>query len=89
VSHYSKQRELKFSSSSQNFIQALHPPLKERVANALLDIAINPRSGKALKGDLKGNYSYRVGDWRVIYSVEKTFVYIKDIRHRREVYRRR
>ncbi len=89
MSQYSKPRELKFSSSSQNFIQSLHPPLKERVANALLDIAIDPRSGKALKGDLKGNYSYRVGDWRVIYTIEKTFVYIKDIRHRREVYRRK
>lgn len=86
---HSKQRELKFSSSSQSFIHALHPPLKERIANALLDIAINPQSGKPLKGDLKGNYSHRVGDWRIIYSIEKSFVYIKDIRHRREVYRRK
>lgn len=89
MSQYSKQRELKLSSSSQDFIQSLHPPLKERVANALLGVAIDPRSGKALKGDLKGNYSYRVGDWRIIYSIEKTFVYVKDIRHRREAYRRR
>lgn len=89
MSQYSKQRELKFSSSSQSFVQALHPPLKERIANALLDIATDPRSGKALKGDLKGNYSYRVGDWRIIYGIEKSFIYIKDIRHRREVYRRK
>lgn len=89
MSQHSRSCELKFSSSSQSFIQALHPPLKERIANALLDIASDPRSGKALKGDLKGNYSYRVGDWRIIYTIEKAFIYIKDIRHRREVYRRK
>ena len=84
----STSHELKFSASALRFIQSLHPPLKERIANALLEIAREPQTGKPLKGDLKGNYSYRVGDWRVIYSIEKTFVYIKDIRHRREVYRR-
>jgi mRNA interferase RelE/StbE len=84
-----RSRELKFSASALSFVQDLHPPLKERIANALLELARDPRAGKPLKGDLKGNYSYRVGDWRIIYSLEKTFVYIKDIRHRREVYRRK
>jgi mRNA-degrading endonuclease RelE of RelBE toxin-antitoxin system len=42
-----------------------------------------------LKGDLKGNYSHRVGDWRIVYSLEKSSVYVKDIRHRREAYRRK
>jgi mRNA interferase RelE/StbE len=82
-------RPLQFSSPAQKFIAELHPPLQARVENALLEIASEPRSGKALKGDLKGNFSYRVGDWRIIYSLEKTFVYVKDIRHRREVYRRK
>jgi mRNA-degrading endonuclease RelE of RelBE toxin-antitoxin system len=85
----SKSHELKFSVSALRFIQDLHPPLKERIANALLEIARKPRAGKPLKGDLKGNSSYRAGDWRVIYSLGKSLVYIKDIRHRREVYRRK
>jgi|WetSurMetagenome_2_1015567.scaffolds.fasta_scaffold1586864_1 mRNA interferase RelE/StbE len=84
----SKSHELKFSASALRFIQDLHPPLKERVANALLELAREPQAGKPLKGDLKGNYSYRIGDWRVIYTIEKAGVYIKDLRHRREVYRR-
>ncbi len=81
--------ELRFSSSAQKFIAALHPPLKQRILNALLEIAANTRMGKPLKGDLKGNFSHRVGDWRIIYSIEKTFVFVKDIRHRRDVYRKR
>jgi mRNA interferase RelE/StbE len=82
-------RPLRFSSSAQKFIGDLHPPLQARIENALLEIANDPRIGKPLKGDLKGNYSQRVGDWRSVYSIEKSFVYVKDIRHRREVYRRR
>ncbi len=69
-------------------MEDFHPPFRTRIENALLEIAENPRSGKALKGELKGNYSYRVGDWRILYSIEKSFLYVKDIRHRREVYRR-
>lgn len=82
-------RPLRFSSSAQNFIAGVHPPLQARIENALLEIAANPRVGKPLKGDLKGNYSQRVGDWRIVYSIEKSFVYVKDIRHRREVYRQK
>jgi mRNA interferase RelE/StbE len=82
-------RPLQFSSAAQKFITDLHPPLQARIENALLEIAANPRMGKPLKGDLKSNYSHRVGDWRIIYSLEKSFVYVKDIRHRREVYRQK
>jgi mRNA interferase RelE/StbE len=80
---------LQFSSSVRKFAAELHEPLQARIENALLVIASNPRAGKPVKGDLKGNFSYRVGDWRIVYSLEKSFIYVKDIRHRREVYRRK
>jgi mRNA interferase RelE/StbE len=82
-------RPLQFSSSARKFAEELHEPLQARIESALLEIANNPRAGKLLKGNLKGNYSCRVGDWRIVYSLEKNFIYIKDIRHRREVYRRK
>jgi mRNA-degrading endonuclease RelE of RelBE toxin-antitoxin system len=80
---------LAFSSPARKFITALHPPLKQRIENALLEIANDSRIGKSLKGDLEGYYSHRIGDWRIIYSIEKDFIFVKDIRHRRDVYRRR
>lgn len=42
-----------------------------------------------LKGKFKGRYKLRVGDWRVVYSLEHTpqVVTIYAIRHRSEVYK--
>ena len=50
---------------------------------------MDPLLGKPLKGELADSYSYHVGDWRVIYSFDKTFVTFEVIRHRREVYQRK
>lgn len=43
---------------------------------------------KALKGDLAGYYRYRIGDYRVIYSVEEELVQVLVITivHRGEAY---
>jgi mRNA interferase RelE/StbE len=43
---------------------------------------------KALKGDFAGYYRYRIGDYRVIYSVEEELVNILVIKilHRSEAY---
>jgi mRNA interferase RelE/StbE len=42
-----------------------------------------------LKGQFKGKYKLRVGDWRVIYSFEHSsrIITIYAVRHRREVYK--
>ena len=60
-----------------------------RVAQALESIKENPFQGKPLKHKLKGQFSFRVGVYRIIYTVEKLkiTVYILDIGHRREIYR--
>ncbi|MEK6732377.1 MAG: type II toxin-antitoxin system RelE/ParE family toxin [Candidatus Omnitrophota bacterium] len=71
-------------------IDNLPEHVKQRIATVLLDvISINPFSGKALKGELSGLYSYRVGDYRVIYTVVKYRLIIQVIKvmHRREAYR--
>ena len=41
-----------------------------------------------LSGEFKGTYKLRVGEWRVIYTVEKEKIVIQFVGHRREVYRR-
>ena len=71
-------------------IDELPPDIKSRIANVLLDVlAQNPFVGKALKAELKGLYSYRVGEYRIIYSILRHEVIIQIIKvmHRREVYR--
>lgn len=84
-----KPKSPQFAPPARRFLEDATPPLKDRLKQAILDIAQDPLLGKPLKGEMKGSYSYRVGDWRVIYSFDKEFVYFEVIRHRREVYRRK
>ena len=43
--------------------------------------------GKPLRRDLHGCYKLRIGDYRVIYFVKGTTVFIVAIGHRRDVYK--
>ncbi len=48
-------------------IGGLHPQIKKKVRSALASILANPLAGKALKGELEGLRSFRVGRIRIIY----------------------
>jgi mRNA interferase RelE/StbE len=69
--------------------QKRNPRLFRKLMNALEDIAADPYSAKPLTGDLSGYYSYRVGDYRIIYEIDapKLVVYVEKLLHRKEVYR--
>ena len=60
-----------------------------KIRNALYAIAEDPQQGKPLKLTLKGKWSYRVGTYRVIYTIDGKVltVHVIDIGHRREVYK--
>jgi mRNA interferase RelE/StbE len=49
----------------------------------------NPFQGKRLKGKLAGDYSLRLGNYRIIYTVknERLIIYIIDLGHRSEIYK--
>jgi mRNA interferase RelE/StbE len=52
-------------------------------------ISGDPYCAKPLSGDLKGYYSYRVREYRIIFDIAKRkhIVHIEKIEHRRDVYR--
>ena len=50
-------------------IRGAHPKLKRKLRAALEDIAVDPLGGKALKDDLAGPWSFRVGKFRVVYRI--------------------
>lgn len=50
-------------------IRSLHPELKRKVKSSLQIILNEPGSGKALKDELAGLRSFRVGRFRVIYRI--------------------
>ena len=75
---------------AKNQIDELPSNIKSRIANVLENVlSQNPFIGKALKAELKGLYSYRVGDYRIIYSIlkDRLIIQIIKVMHRREVYR--
>ena len=71
-------------------IDGLLSDVKTRVFEVLSSVlSESPFLGKALKAELKGLYSYRVGDYRIIYNIvrHQLIVQVLKVMHRREVYR--
>lgn len=72
--------EIRFSRQAVKDIRKLTPKLKKKLMEILRNrLAVDPYSGKALVGDLKGFYSVRLSyQDRVVYSIEdqKLIVYI-------------
>lgn len=58
---------LRISDGLALLIRKMHPHLKRKVRMALADILADPSCGKALKLELTGLWSYRVGRHRIIY----------------------
>jgi mRNA interferase RelE/StbE len=63
--------------------------IKERIRKAIIRISEHPELGKRLTGILSDRWSYRVGDWRILYKLRKSelVILIPTAGHRREVYR--
>ncbi len=60
-----------------------------RIITAIESLKTNPLIGKKLKGKLQGDYSLRVADYRIIYTIGKgkLNIYIIDVGHRRDIYK--
>jgi len=64
----------------------LDSELRRRISSQLLDLEVHPETGKSLHGRLKGLFSLRVGDYRVVYEIRKDNVILHMVEHRRSVY---
>jgi len=81
---------VEFAASAVREFKALERPIQRRIATRIDELAVNPfpPDVKKLQG-APDYYRIRVGDYRIIYRVERkrvTVVVVK-IGHRREVYR--
>ncbi len=66
--------------------------LAKKIARYLQQLEQTPRSHpniKVLKGEYEGYYRYRIGDYRVIYSIDDDLVqvFVVAIAHRSEAYK--
>lgn len=79
-------RSLKVTAEVRNVIRQLHPELKRKLRAALADILDDPTCGKALKEELEGYWSLRLGRSRIIYRVGEGAVEIVAVGPRESIY---
>lgn len=85
---------VKIQKSAQKALDKLDKPVKERILDWLhnmLDGCENPRwQDKALQGNLKGNWRYRVGKYRIIAEIQddRVVILVIDIDKRNGIYKK-
>lgn len=79
-----------YTREAASRIGRLDASVKERVRKAIIRLSEHPELGKRLTGLLSDRWSYRVGDWRVLYKIRKSelLILVMTIGHRRDVYSR-
>lgn len=83
--------EFVFSSKAQKDFKKLDISIQKRIKTFTQEIEKlkNPRSkGKALAGNLKGFWRYRIGDYRLICEIldNEFIIYTIKISHRKNIY---
>lgn len=79
-----------FARSARKELQALDRTVATRILKRIEALTREPRPSGCKKLEGTDNlWRIRIGDWRVVYSVDdsKSLVEISVIRHRREAYR--
>jgi mRNA-degrading endonuclease RelE of RelBE toxin-antitoxin system len=82
--------QLSFSSAAVKDIQKLDTVIKKRLQKKFTEIAENSdikKIARQLVNFDAGQYRLRVGDYRIIFDMSGTTLFILRVRHRREVYR--
>jgi len=67
-------------------LRRVHPSLKRKIRGALKIIVVDPNQGKALKEELSGLRSLRVGRFRVIYRHRNKVIEIVAVGPREIIY---
>ena len=85
--------EVIFTDSAIKELKKLDKPvgrvIKNWVVKNLVD-CVDPRiHGKPLKGNLKGVWRYRVGDYRLFADIQddKLVIFLFEVAHRKEIYK--
>ncbi len=83
--------QVTIARSAEKEINKLENEWLERIMNKLEFLSSNPRPKGSVKLEGGGGYRVRVGDYRIIYTIDdnKEIIDISAVRHRKEVYRKR
>ncbi|MEM3696023.1 MAG: type II toxin-antitoxin system RelE/ParE family toxin [Candidatus Bathyarchaeia archaeon] len=78
--------EIRFTPRFLKNIKALNREIQVRIIREINMLKTNPYLGKPLRGEWKGVYSLRIGDYRVLYQIKKNQVFLLVVGHRKRVY---
>jgi mRNA interferase RelE/StbE len=71
-------------------ISRLDAGVKKRIGTTLLRFKDNPlQYAENLTDPELGGYRFRIGDYRVIFDIEKNDIVVLRVGHRKEIYRRK
>lgn len=83
--------QVDFTSNAESDLSRLDPPVAQQVLRKLKWLAENIDAIKPepLTGQWQGVFKLRVGDYRVLYTYDRTQnkIVVHFVRHRREVYK--
>ena len=80
------ERRLWVPGDVASLVQGLHPDLKRKLRAALDAIIADPSVGKALRDELAGLRSYRIGRFRLVYRVAGSIIEIVAVGPRASIY---
>jgi len=80
---------LKIKASARKTLLKTDKQNRIRLIDAIDNLLIQPYKGTQLKGDLTGLRRIRIGQYRIIYEIQKDELIILVVRigHRKEIYR--
>jgi len=80
--------ELIYTRRALMDVQSLDTLVRKRIGRKILELQSEPL-GKSWKlaSPAAGTYRYRIGDYRVVFDIDKNTIVILRIGHRREIHR--
>jgi mRNA interferase RelE/StbE len=78
--------EIRFTPRFLKNIKALDKEVQVRILREISILKTDPFVGKPLRGEWKGVYSLRIGDYRVLYQIKENKVFLLVVGHRKRVY---
>lgn len=79
-------RRLRVPADVASLIRGLHPELKRRLRSTLEAVVADPSVGKALRDELAGLRSCRVGRFRIIYRLAGSVIEVVAVGPRTTIY---
>ncbi len=81
--------KLVYTKTAFNDIEKLDNVAKKRIKKKLEELSKNPTVvSKRLINSSIGTYRYRVGNYRIVFDIDKQNIVILRVGHRREIYKK-